>query len=190
MQRINEWEIYYLLVVDPYKFVDSLKTKHFFYDFISKDEVKDNSDLIVTNSNEQRFNSVTIVLIYVCITNIINDYFRDSLNNRHHYFKCNKTSFSFNRIIFECWVEGYKPDSTTQLYNLTISLMSLNNSYKQVSRHSPNIQIRDTPNIQIRANTLQTYEHKIIITNIDSNFFTTIILMYQDFIDNIPLPTL
>lgn len=181
MQRINEWEIYYLLSVDPYKFVENLATKDFFYNFISKDALRDNSSLVVSvrsDYNEGGFNNVSIILIYICITNIINDHLYDSLNSRHFYFKKPKSINTIKRFIFHCFIENYKPDSTEQIYSLSISL---NDFYWNDTTCSK---------IQIKADTPTFYEHEICINNVDNNFFANVILMYQDFIDNIPMPTL
>lgn len=181
MQRINEWEIYYLLSVDPYKFVENLATKHFFYDLISKDFIRDNSSAVVSIRSDYdvgSFNNVSIILIYNCITNIINDNINGALNSRHSYFKNSNSVDTIKQFTFQCKIENYRPDSTAQVYNLRLFSMT---SYWD-SRYPTSI--------QINADTTSIYEHEIIITNIDNNFFTTIILMYQDFIDNIPMPTI
>lgn len=181
MQRINEWEIYYLLSVDPYKFVDSLTTKHFFYDLLSKDFFRDDSSTIVSirsDYNEGGFNNVSIILIYICITNIINDNMNSALNNRHSYFKKSKSVDTVKQFTFQCKIENYRPDSTAQVYNLRLF---------SISSYWDN---RCPTSIEINADTTSIYEHEINITNINNDFFTTVILMYQDFIDNIPMPTI
>ncbi len=183
MQSINDWELNYLMGVDCYEFIGALSTKHFFYDIISKDFIRDNSGSIVSirsDYNEGMFNNVSVIFIYTCIANIINDSLFGCLNKRHSHFKRPSNKKDFNRIVIDCKIQNYIPDNASQVYAFRIGYISKHQYWDNSIDNC----------VHIKAVSNNVYEHEINILSDNNNVLTTFVLMYQDFIDNIPLKAL
>jgi hypothetical protein len=199
--KILDKEKDYLLSVNPYKFVDSLNSASIFYELLSFDKLNlsKSIDRILTcdktgiGKTEYKrvypYNNITLLGIYNAILNLITSNLYEGLAFRHYIiYKKPDKEYSLKNFSIEIKCVNYKDksfyDSTKQNVNL---YQDYNYIFGSSEWYSANFEsIADGVKMSYG---LSTFEHQIVISSekMESDFLSKMLILYEDFVDNIPI---
>ena len=174
--KILDREKDYLLNVNPYQFVDSLDSASIFYELLSFDKLATKRDL---KDVRLSYNNISLVGIYNGILNVICHNLYEALVFRHHLiYKKQDKQIDIRSFGLHINNVNFQPDKTTLEYEYLIA-------YPYRSDNS--IKLFDS--ISVGNLKLQVFEHTITIwaQDMPDDFLPKMLILYQDFTDNIPI---
>lgn len=183
--KILDKEKDYLLSISPYEFVDSLDSASIFYELLQHDQ------LILTDSSKHKilstkvrfsneFNNISLLGIYNCLLNLICHNLYEGLVFRHNLiYKKQEKQFSLKNFCLKVVCIDYKDKNLFQDFEYHLGhTLSLEHTYNFTK-------IQD----EIIMSNLTVFEHKIYIfpEDMTNDFLPKMLILYQDFADNIPI---
>jgi|688.fasta_scaffold879784_2 hypothetical protein len=178
--KILDKEKDYLLSVNAQQFVDSLDSASIFYELLEHDQ------LILTDSSNHKilspkvrfsyeFNNISLIGIYNCLLNLICHNLYEGLVLRHYLlYKKQEKQFSLKNFCLKVVCIDYKDKNLFQKFEYQLGY-----TISFVTR------IQD----EIIMSNLIMFEHKIYIfpEYMTKDFLPKMLILYQDFADNIPI---
>lgn len=183
MISITEKEKQYLLGVDCNEFVEGLYSKSIFYELLQYD--------IGYKNNDTKFKIVTVIGLYNFIVNIIDSNVPEALNLRHH--STNKTrQFKIYRCLIIDFYIRYDNDfwqfNPNEYFQKDYEYrLKFNNMIPLTPHQTCEYVIRDT--LLLKEILMFNHSFKIPIDNNNDlgDFISKMLILYNDFVDNIPL---
>lgn len=185
--KILDKEKDYLLSVNAQQFIDRLDSAGIFYNLLSYDRLNNKSKL---NIEVLMYNNISLVGIYNTLLNLICCNLYEGLVFRHHLiYKKQEKQYNFsnfsiniklidykNKTIFESMTQNINPHQQFE-YNFGNAFFG---------SWFSNTKIEDNIKMPYGLNIL---EHEIILweKDIDNDFLPKMLILYQDFTDNIPI---
>lgn len=174
----------FLSSINCYNFVDSLYSKAFIYYLFGIDGVRDTSNIIISTKDEyntKSFNNMSLIFIYTCIVNIIDKYKLGTLNNRHSYIsnRVNKKIFNklkIAKVNLHCGIYDFNLNTLMQNYNIRYDVIIKDALNRSV--------ISDYTTIKFGSQSV--FEHSICISDFNNDIIASMLMLYDDFISNIP----
>ena len=163
MITITDKEKQYLLSVNAETFIDKLCSKSIFYELLQYD--------IATRYS---FSIVSVLSIYNFVLNVIHSNVFEVLNLRHSKFVEGQPLKIYSNTSISIMVE---PEDDRWEFCYTISNSNIANSHFRFT-------INDELYLKETVNTVHLF--KINIDNV-GEFISKILILYNDFVDNIPV---
>jgi hypothetical protein len=170
--RILDKEKDYLLSINAKQFVDSLSSKSIFYELISYD--------LRNQDNRGLFNNITLMGVYNFILNLIAYNLYEGLMFKHY------TTFDKQDVVLvleDLWLKIYPLNYLNEETKIPKDY-----NYYFSTAYENSIKIRD----RIDRSLIEVFgnvEHGISIkdTQMNGDFLPKMLILYQDFADNIPI---
>ena len=183
--KILDKEKDYLLSVSPYQFVDSLSSASIFYELLSYDLLDAKTDV---NDNTKRYNNITLVGVYNALLNLIAYEAYEGLVLRHNtiYKKPTDNAIKLLNLVIRVCSVNYM-DEYIQL--LTDNTADIYQEFEYIVSSSIPHGITISDKINFSTRTYSMFEHTISIDkkDISGDFVPKLLILYQDFADNIPI---
>jgi hypothetical protein len=184
--KILDKEKDYLLSVDSHKFIESLESAGIFYELLKYDHLNltasSKHKILSTKVRfSEDFNNISLVGIYNCLLNLICHNLYEGLAFRHNLiYKKQEKQFSLKNFCLRILCIDYKDKNLFQEFEYhlghTLSFENIHNFTR----------IQDEI---IMSSSLSIFEHKIYIfpEEMTSDFLPKMLILYEDFVDNIPI---
>lgn len=183
MITITEKEKQYLLFIDAERFIDRLYSKSIFYELLQYD--------IGYKNDDTKFKIVTVIGLYNFIVNIIDSNVPEALNLRHN--STNKTrKFKVYRdllITFSikfCDYDSWQLTSDEYFQKYYEYIIEFNNFIPLAPPQICKYIIKDT----LLLKGVNMFNHRFLIhinDDIYAEFISKMLILYNDFVDNIPI---
>jgi hypothetical protein len=185
--KILDKEKDYLLSVNAQQFVDSLDSASIFYELLSYDTL---ASLKERKEVKTTYNNITLIAIYNVLLNLICYNCYEGLVFRHHLiYKKQDKKLELNGIWLKISSINYIDEEMQRRVNPTGDIFQ---EYEYLftsasSWRSKTLTINDKINFSLR--TFSIFEHSISITKqqMYDDFLPKMLILYQDFADNIPI---
>lgn len=174
--KILDKEKDYLLSVDPVAFVERLYSKSIFYELL-------NYDLRNQDTNRP-FNNITLIGLYNFILNLVVYNFYEGLMFRHSRIY-NKQSISL--VLGDLWLKIYPLDYLNEETAIDYNFKEYEYYFSTAYAHST--KIKDKIDRSLIKGFGGNIKHGISIkyTQRSDDFLAKMLILYQDFADNIPI---
>lgn len=173
MITITEKEKQYLLSIDIKEFINSLYSKSIFYELLKED--------FVLRENLDFFNSITVIALYNLVLNIIYSNLEEALGLKHIlYNKHNKNKVKV------CILNSKRPFIRFETNNKNTSFLSKGKELEYiVFLEGTKCILQDS---LFTLNPTQNRDHYFsIYPNNVNEFICKMLILYEDFVDNIPI---
>jgi hypothetical protein len=185
--KILDKEKDYLLSVSAQGFVDGLNSASIFYELLSYDTL---GTLKERKEAKTSYNNITLVSVYNYLLNLVCYNMYEGLSFRHHIlYKKQDKKLELNSIWLRISSINYLDEEMQRRVNPTDDIFQ---EYEYLftfasSWRSKTLTINDKINFSLR--TFSIFEHSISITKqqISDDFLPKMLILYQDFADNIPI---
>lgn len=182
--KILDKEKDYLLSVNAQQFVEGLDSASIFYELLSYDTL---GTLKERKEAKATYNNITLVGIYNYLLNLVCYNMYEGLSFRHHLiYKKQDKKLELNSIWLKISSINYFDEEMQRKVNPTGDIFQ---EYEYMFSSSWNkvITIKDKINFSLR--TYSIFEHSIQMTKqqISDDFLPKMLILYQDFADNIPI---
>ena len=182
--KILDKEKDYLLSVNAQQFVDSLNSASIFYELLSYDTL---GTLKERKEAKTSYNNITLVGVYNYLLNLVCYNMYEGLSFRHHLiYKKQDKKLELNSIWLKISSINYLDEEMQRLTNKNGDIFQ---EYKYVFASSWNKAITINDKINFSLRTYSIFEHSIQMTKqqISDDFLPKMLILYQDFADNIPI---
>jgi hypothetical protein len=182
--KILDKEKDYLLSVNAQQFVDSLDSATIFYELLSYDTLATKKDL---KSAKTSYGNITLIGIYNVLLNLICYNIYDGLVFRHHLiYKKQDKKLELNSIWLKISSINYFDEEMQRRVNPTGDIFQ---EYEYLFAYSWSQTIKINDKIKCSKRTYSIFEHSIQMTKqqISDDFLSKMLILYQDFADNIPI---
>jgi hypothetical protein len=170
---ITEKEKQYLASIDIKLFIDSIYSKSIFYELLQVDNI--------LKRDLQSYNCITVIGLYNFVLNIIYSNLEEALNLKHIlHNKSNKNKLKV------CFLNSNRPYIRFGINNKTKSLWS-NNMELEYIVYIKNTRLVLEDKLFISRPTYNKDHYFTIYPNNLNEFISKMLMLYNDFVDNIPI---
>ena len=182
--KILDKEKDYLLSVNAQQFVESLDSATIFYELLSYDALATKKDL---KSAKTSYDNITLIGIYNILLNLICYNIYDGLVFRHHLtYKKQDKKLELNTIWLKISSINYFDEEMQRRVNPTGDIFQ---EYEYLFAYSWSQSIKINDKIKCSKRGFSIFEHSISLSKqqISDDFLPKMLILYQDFADNIPI---
>ena len=182
--KILDKEKDYLLSVSSQEFVDGLNSASIFYELLSYDTL---GTLKERKEAKTSYNNITLVGVYNYLLNLVCYNMYEGLSFRHHIiYKKQDKKLELRCIWLKISSINYLDE---EIQRLTSKSGDIFQEYEYLFSCSSDTTMVVNDKINFSLRTFSIFEHSISITKqqISDDFLPKMLILYQDFANNIPI---